>query len=177
MILTITQEEMREKAIDWITEKGLILELGCGTGNFAKQLYMRNIRNPYMGIDISPTNIRESRIRELGFDFKFWLCDILNDAILEWIITSDVICSFEVLEHVGKRWGDEDLELVSKFPKNKRFIFSVPNSPYQDRHVRWYELDGWVDRYSELLEFEKKITIQNPRKEKKRCFLFDSRRK
>ena len=183
MILKITQDEMREHAIKFINKDKFqsILEIGCGTGNFAKQLYMTyglsNIN--YIGIDIKPQNISECRQRILDYQYyNFSLLDVTKDEHFgDFLRTATIICSFQVLEHVGTVGGSEDIDVISKIPFDKQFIFSVPNSPYKNEHVRWFEMDGWVNRYSHLLDFKKKITIQNPRKPTKRAFLFNTWRK
>lgn len=180
MILKTTQEEMREIAIDFLDGDKFysILEMGCGPGDFAHQLYMTNMNCKYIGVDIQTKHIANCRNTNPDSSyFTFFRQDVLIPEFDKYFSSCDVIFSFQMLEHLGTIGGTQDIELIERIPRDKLFIFSVPNSPYKNAHMRWYELDGWVNRYKHLLDFDNKITIQNPRKPKKRSFLFKTWRK
>lgn len=180
MILKMTQEEMREIAIDFLDRDKFysIFEMGCGPGTFAHQLYMENLNFTYIGVDIQVKHITHCLNNNPDTStFSFYRHDILIPYYDDFFHQCDVIFSFQMLEHLGTIGGTQDIELIERIPRDKLFIFSVPNSPYKNAHMRWYELDGWVDRYKHLLDFDNKITIQNPRKPKKRSFLFKTWRK
>lgn len=161
MIYTVTHEKMRKMASKWISKKEkLVVELGCNTGNFAELMHKNDIH--YWGIDIQAVKIREARAKFPNINFI--CCDILDH--LQHLKTASTFVSFQCLEHIKK-----DIEILKAIPLGAKVIISVPNSKYKG-HVRWFELDGWRDRFSPYILFDKEITIQNPRKPNKRAFLF-----
>lgn len=166
MIITTTHEKMRKMACDWISvDEKNIVEIGCNTGNFASLLYERGITN-YTGIDIQKDKIKIAK--SLLLKMNFICCDILkNKSVLEAATT---VAAFQCLEHI-----ENDIEILKSIKIGTTVIISVPNSPYKG-HVRWFELDGWADRFSPYIDIEKSITIQNPKKPNKRAFLFKGNR-
>ena len=121
--------------------KSKILDIGCGSGQFGHLLFDNEYKN-YLGIDFSqeainiaktfsPQKYQKNNYQEINFN-EF-----------------DIIISLEVLEHL-----DNDLELIEKIPKDKIFIFSVPNFKCKS-HVRTYNEDIIKERYSEYLKLEK----------------------
>ena len=165
------QEEMRKVALTMIKSDGLILELGCGNGNFAKLLSDNGYKN-YLGIDIISNNIKEAK--KLVPNFDFWAVNVFASRVFSKIKEASTIVSFQTFEHLGTRKGNEDIDFLLTFPQGKHFIFSVPNSPYLKEHKRWFELEGWKKRYGDILNYKEAITIQNPKKKDKRSFLFNS---
>lgn len=161
MVFKVTQDKMREMALGWIQDEGDIIELGCSNGNFAELLFKKNILN-YCGIDILNDKINEAKRRLLKM--KFIRCDITKHLYL--LSDAKTFVSFQCLEHI-----ENDLDILKSLTPKANVIISVPNSPYKG-HVRWFELDGWKNRYSPLIDFENEITIQNPNKPAKRSFLF-----
>lgn len=160
-ILKITQDEMRKIVIEWIHENERIVEIGCNDGNFAELLNKRDKFN-YLGIDIQEDKILKAKKILPNFTFK--CCNILEN--FNYLKRADTIVSFQCLEHI-----EEDIEILKEIPKGVQVIISVPNSNYRG-HVRWFELDGWKERFETYIDFIDIITIQNPKKKKKRSFLF-----
>ena len=76
------------------------LEIGCGTGAFARQLAQRCKR--VIGLDLSPEMIRAARSRSKQFDnFEFQLADVST-----WNFPQshfDFICSIATLHHVPQQ--------------------------------------------------------------------------
>jgi len=162
MILKTDQNEMRKIALKWIKDDELkVIELGCSNGNFAELLYKRGITN-YLGIDIQSKKIIEARNRLPKMSFV--RCDLCQN--LDFLKRATTFVSFQSLEHI-----EEDLSIVKAIPYGAKVIISVPNSPYKG-HVRWFEANGWEERFSKYIDIDKTITIQNPNKPTKRSFLF-----
>jgi len=168
MILKTTQDNMRKMACSWIKEnEKMIIEVGCSSGNFAKLLKNKNIRK-YLGVDIDKEKINKAKKRYPFFSFIN--SDISKNLYL--LKSASLFVSFQCLEHIKN-----DIEIIKAIPHNVRIIFSVPNKPFHKEHVRWFELNGWIDRFSPYINFQESIIIQNPRKESKRSFLFRGIRK
>lgn len=166
MILNINQDEMRKMTIPWLNKNDkLIIELGCSNGNFASLLHKNEFKN-YLGIDIQKDKIIEAK-KEIS-DMNFICCDIINNLTLLKEATTFV--SFQCLEHIK-----EDLKILNSLKKGTKIIISVPNSPYKG-HIRWFELDGWEERFSLYITIDYFYVIQNPNKPKKRSFLFRGER-
>ena len=161
MIFNVEQSEMREMAVGWIDPLDNIIELGCADGNFASLLYDINVKN-YIGIDIRKQVIEIAK-KKLP-NMHFMCCDIIENLYMLGGATTFV--SFQCLEHI-----ENDLDILKALQPKTNVIISVPNSPYKG-HVRWFELDGWEKRFSPYIDFDYSCVIQNPKKPKKRAFLF-----
>jgi len=161
MIFNITQKEMREMALDWIDPMGNIIELGCSDGNFAEELRKKGVKN-YIGIDIQSDKINEARKKFP--EMNFVNCDITKNLYI--LKQATTVVSFQCLEHIKN-----DLDVLSAIPLKSFVILSVPNRKYKG-HIRWFELDGWRERFSPYLLIDKEITIQHPDKPNNRTFLF-----
>ena len=168
MILKISQKEMRKIASGWIKQnEKIVIEAGCSSGNFISLLKDKKI-GKYIGVDIDKEKIEEAKKKFPTFSFV--ALDISKNLYL--LRNCSLFVSFQCLEHIK-----DDLKVIKAIPYNSKVIFSVPNSPFRKEHVRWFELDGWIDRFSPYIKFNEVITIQNPRKKDKRCFLFRGIRK
>lgn len=161
MIFNITQDRMREMTLEWLSDEGGIIELGCANGNFAELLFKNKMMN-YCGIDIRKDMIDEAK-KKLP-KMEFFCCDIINNLFL--LKEAKTFVSFQCLEHI-----ENDLDILQALNPGTAVIISVPNSPYKG-HVRWFELEGWKKRFSLYVDFDYECVIQNPNKLKKRAFLF-----
>lgn len=109
-----------------------ILELGCGTGQFAEKL-INNKYNYLIGIDFSSIAIEMCNKRCPSGRF---LCEDINTFDINSTYY-DTIVSLETMEHIEK-----DIEILSKIKGGKRIILSLPS--FDDpAHVRFFpkELD------------------------------------
>jgi 2-polyprenyl-3-methyl-5-hydroxy-6-metoxy-1,4-benzoquinol methylase len=157
----MTHDKMRELASKWISKKEkLVIELGCNTGNFAELMNKKGVK--YLGIDKQEEKIRHAKARFPNMNFMDF--DILDHLVV--LKKASTFVSFQCLEHIKK-----DKEVLKAIVPGTKVIISVPNSKYKG-HVRWFELKGWVGRFSPYILLEKGITIQNPNKPNKRAFLF-----
>ena len=161
MIFNITQKEMRDMALEWIDPLDFVVELGCSNGNFAEIFYNKGFRN-YIGIDIQKDKINEAK-KKLP-KMLFMCADIVDNLYV--LNGFNTFVSFQCLEHI-----ENDLEILNEMKEGMKMIISVPNSPYKG-HVRWFELEGWENRFSKYIDFDYACVIQNPKKPKKRAFLF-----
>lgn len=160
MIKKTTHEDMRQMAFDSIPRKSFVIEVGCSSGNFAE--LMRNTEHRYIGVDIQQNKINEAKIKFPEMDFR--CCDITKN--LNILKQATVVVSFQCLEHIK-----EDLAVMKAVPFGANMFISVPNRTYKG-HVRWYELEGWRERFKQYMQFKEIITIQHPVKKNNRAFLF-----
>jgi 2-polyprenyl-3-methyl-5-hydroxy-6-metoxy-1,4-benzoquinol methylase len=123
-----------------------ILELGCGSGQFAHMLWDSGYLC-YSGVDFSET--------ALG------IAQGLSPQVFEWADILEyepnwdnfnVVVMLEVLEHITN-----DLELVKKIPSGKHIIFSLPS--FDDpSHVRKFNTTEQVmDRYDKLIHITEMV--------------------
>lgn len=169
MSLPTTQEKMREYSLKWLLnpDEKQIVELGCNDGNFAALMKRQGHINNYVGIDIQPEKVKKAK--EKFPKMKFIVCDILQN--LELLDSATAFVSFQSLEHI-----QDDLIILERLKPGCKVIVSVPNSEYKG-HIRWFELDGWEERFSKFVDIIETVTIQNPKKHNKRSFLFYGKRK
>ena len=125
--------------------KPKILELGCGTGQFAHFLEDNGFID-YLGCDFSKKGIE---IATNMSNQKFFVCDIKG---IEKYNCEVVVC-LEVLEHIEK-----EIELIKSIPKNTDIIFTVPTFG-DPAHLRFFKnkedvINRYDISYSEILELK-----------------------
>jgi len=139
-----------------------ILDVGCGTGSLAEVLYRNRFKaKKYVGLDIRKKTIDDANEKYKKVD---WIKFVEKDLCEKYKIKGkwDMITSFEVLEHIGKKNGKKFLEnIVSHMSKKTTFLLSTPSF---DQHVGAaanHIIDGEIGEYdySELEELLKKYFI------------------
>ena len=126
-------------------ENPKILEIGCGTGQFAKMLWDSNVKD-YFGIDFSEKAIEKARILspqafEIADIRKYEISNDFNTVIL-----------MEVLEHLA-----DDLDVVYRIPDGINVIMTLPR--FDDPgHIRIFKSrEDIIDRYGEFIHFDEII--------------------
>lgn len=133
-----------KKAVSLI-KRERIIDFGCGSGQFAKLLVKKGKRF-VKGYDFSKEAIHMARKMNYNIQGQFSVRNLLK---LGKLPAHDLVICFEVLEHI-----EEDLAVIKKVPKGKRFIFSVPNFEYRS-HVRKFDnIDEIITRYSDLVDIK-----------------------
>ena len=120
-----------------------IIELGCGTGQFAHLLYDKKIRQ-YIGYDFSDVAIGKAR--------KFSPMDFRTADIYGVNISVDnlIIC-LETLEHI------DDTALLMRIPAGANMIISVPNFD-NPAHVRYFKnMEAVKNRYKKMIDIKEII--------------------
>jgi len=172
-IVVARQDYMRQIAANFLphTLCGLTVEVGCSDGNFLRLLLQNHVVKEYVGIDINQDKINKCKLKFPNFKF------VCEDALSYPVEKAKYFLSFQTLEHVGTVSGTEDVSLLKQLHEGTKVLFSVPNRPYKNLHKRWFELDGWLERYGKIIDFEIWIVIQHPVKQQCRSFLFYGKRK
>lgn len=136
-----------EKAMGHIKIKEeQILELGCGTGQFAEMLFDNGFHN-YTGIDFSKIGIKMAKERNAKYEFKFIPTDI--NKYLKVYQGYNTIIALEVMEHL-----EDDLAVLKLIRSMAQIILSLPVND-QPSHVRIFKTRKDVTtRYSGLIGFE-----------------------
>lgn len=117
-----------------------LLEIGCGQGGFAVR-FARRFR--YVGIDLDEASVSlaRRRIERHGVRGDVRLGDL---SVLAPDETFDVVCAFEVLEHL-----EEDAcalrEWAGRVRPGGTLVVSVPAG--SERYAAWDELAGHYRRY------------------------------
>ena len=97
-----------------------ILDFGCGSGNLFEVFY-RNRFKPikYLGLDIRGQIIKKNREIWGPHGADFQEVDLCQPGAVSSLGTGwDLVCSFEVVEHIGK-------ERISSFLNNLKDLFST----------------------------------------------------
>jgi len=122
-----------------------ILDVGCGTGMFARLLYKNGYIN-YSGLDFSRTRVKVARRAVPSFSFT--KRNMFDQDMQDVYRLYDNIIILEVLEHI-----ENDLDFLRSIPEGKTIIFSVPNY-LSKSHVRAFPNEKVVrSRYGKILEF------------------------
>lgn len=145
-----------------------VLDVGCGTGNLL-EVFWRNRYTPkrFVGIDVRAQTIQKLNEQWTDkVDFaQFLAMDVVNEVPPDddW----DIICCFEVLEHIGREKGPQFLKNIKQVMKpNTKFLLSTPCYDARvgaaDNHIIEGEVGEWTfkDLYK-LLEFGFKIKQVN----------------
>jgi SAM-dependent methyltransferase len=108
------------RALDELDEAGSILEIGTGLGAMSARLALRH---EYVGVELDPTSfaVAEARLAELGRG------EVLHGDLsaVDPRRRFDVVCAFEVLEHLGDDVGALR-EWVERLEPGGTAIVSVP---------------------------------------------------
>lgn len=108
-------------ALDLFKEGDHVLEVGSGDGTFLKILSSK-IKVHYTGLELNLDAIFKARNKGINLS---------NETLEEHIKTSaekyDVVCSFQVLEHVSRPASMIE-DSLKALKKEGRFIIAVPNN-------------------------------------------------
>ena len=142
-----------------------ILDWGCANGQMLEVFYRNKFRpTKYLGLDIRKKTILDTseKFRNLSFA-EFQIVDLCGE--LNYGNDWDVITSFEVIEHIGKKNGDKFLQNINKHI-NERTILLLSTPCYDEKTVAAnnHIIDGEIGEftYQELKSLlEKYFIIEN----------------
>jgi 2-polyprenyl-3-methyl-5-hydroxy-6-metoxy-1,4-benzoquinol methylase len=121
-----------------------ILDLGCGTGRFAKLLHNRGY-TAYTGVDFATALLSEARKYNKGQGYSFKTLDVYNAG--ELIEKHSLIVMLELLEHL-----EYDKELLEMITPGSQVIISVPNHE-SESHLRIFpDFASCKARYGDILD-------------------------
>lgn len=133
--------ELWKMAIGLIGDKNAhLLEIGCGTGQFAHMLYDAGYRN-YFGFDWSEVAVRMAK----SFSPQTIVAGNAYDA--KMYKTYDIAVALEIFEHLA-----DDMAVVSLLALGKQVVFTVPDGPAR-LHERYFlkEIDV-INRYGKAID-------------------------
>ncbi|HYM06735.1 MAG TPA: class I SAM-dependent methyltransferase [Terriglobales bacterium] len=118
------------------TEGRRLVELGCGTGQFAGEFCPQFPLVKFLGLDISQAGVERARLRIPAARFE--VCDLLQpveNETLHAFQATDAVCS-EVLEHVQEPQRILTNASVVMAP-GCRLLVTVPGGPMNafDKHI------------------------------------------
>lgn len=122
---------------------GIIIDVGCGTGHFLKELKKRHSSINIVGTDFSEESVNISK--SINPEGSFFLMDIFNIPIEQQGIYDFVICS-EVLEHLLR--PDVALDNLLSLIKSEGFlIITVPNGRLDTYggHINFWSPESWKE--------------------------------
>lgn len=126
-----------------------ILDVGCGTGQFANFLFDNGVKN-YVGYDFSTVAIDMAKKR--CPQFQFVACDVTSAE--SYIHEYNTVVCIETLEHI-----EDDLGVVAKWKPGATVIASVPDMD-DALHVRKFPTnESVVRRYGGLITFKEIVRI------------------
>lgn len=112
-----------------------ICDFGCGNGNLLEVLYRNKFKQAsYIGLDIREKTIEQANAKFAKVDWaKFYATDLIKNDFDYESIEADKVCSFEVLEHVGKQNADAFM-INFKACGNQEALYYI-STPNHDAHV------------------------------------------
>ncbi|HIE25182.1 MAG TPA: class I SAM-dependent methyltransferase, partial [Anaerolineales bacterium] len=131
------------KILNGIGRERAILDLGCGNGEFARQLAETGHTAPYLGVDFSLPLLTDARFIPEHFPARFLALDITS---VDWQLDAgnwSLITAFAVLHHIpGEKTRLQILSNVRKYLADEgRFIFSnwqfLNSERLRERILNW----------------------------------------
>lgn len=105
-----------------------IVDFGCGDAGLLETIYRNRFKpSSYVGLDIREKTIEKTaeKYKNLNFPVEFLVKDLVKDTI-EY--NADKVCSFEVIEHVGKQNAKKFLKNFKNCgSENAIYYLSTPN--------------------------------------------------
>ena len=121
-------------AVEYISKDAKVLDVGCGAGRFLDELKKRGIFCE--GIEFNDSAIRECK-RKLHSVTK----TNIESMKISHADFYDVVCSFQVLEHIGEVHSFISAQLTVTRPGGL-MIFGVPhNNPYLYKNDKYHTLN------------------------------------
>jgi SAM-dependent methyltransferase len=114
--------------INYIKKTDKVYEIGCGNGNFLMKLAEKGIEN-ISGSELNMDSVLSAKNKGLNVEYK-----TIQDKAKIILDSYDVVCTFQVLEHIYdvKSFLDSSLKILKKGGK---LIIAVPfNNPYLFGH-------------------------------------------
>jgi SAM-dependent methyltransferase len=108
-------------ALEIINEKDNVLEVGAGSGFFLKELKKKN-NKVALGLELNDKAIEEAK--NIGIDLKK---EFIQEHAKLHENEYDVVCSFQVLEHISHPFEFLNAQIKCLNPKG-RIILGVPNN-------------------------------------------------
>lgn len=136
---------------------GKVLDFGSGTGNLVEVLYRNQFKqSQYLGLEYKQSAVdkaNEKYAKVPWIDFK--QADLVNKVNhgTDW----DIICSFEVIEHIGVENGKKYLKNLRNHCNDKTVVLlSTPVYDHKVAAAGNHVVDGEVNEYT-YEEMEKLI--------------------
>lgn len=112
-----------------------VVDFGSGKGSLLEVLYRNRFKCArYVGLDIRPRTIEQAQAKYVDVDWaEFHVADLVKNEFDFSALSADKVCSFEVLEHVGKQNVDAFLRnFMACGHLDATYYLSTPN---YDGHV------------------------------------------
>ncbi len=143
-----------------------ILDWGCGSGNLLEVFYRNKFKcKNYLGLDVRPQMVKSCNEKYKMVDWaRFKTADLCQKNLQNINIEWDMICSFEVIEHIGKHNAEVFLNNINlSMDENTVLLLSTPcydeNVGAANNHI----IDGEIGEfgYDELKKIlEDKFIIE-----------------
>ncbi|MFC1516102.1 class I SAM-dependent methyltransferase [Thermodesulfobacteriota bacterium] len=147
------QKDEYEYSLRFISEKEKVLDIGCGAGEYGSMV------NNYTGIEINESAVRTAQKKDLRV-----LRETIEEHSAKYPETYDVICAFQVLEHIVDPHAFLR-DMVKGLKKGGRIILSVPSADsfiaysqnhllnLPPHHLTWWS-DLTIDALAQLFPLE-----------------------
>lgn len=136
-----------------LPEKGRVLDIGCGRGDFFKYFRKEFPKWKCVGIDISPFIIKKATYHVQGVE---WYVGFIEDYNFK---NFDLVVAYETLEHVYGL-GDVLKKVKQALKPNAFFVGSVPRE-FEiecDAHLHIFNkrlLRKWLSMYFKVVTIER----------------------
>lgn len=113
-----------QKVAEYIKANDKVLEIGSGSGAFASILQSQQKKN-YTGLELNDSAVAEALKMNINV-----LNETMNIHKSKFGNTYDVVCSFQVFEHVSSI-NELFIDSISVLKQNGKLIVAVPNNDLQ----------------------------------------------
>lgn len=134
----------------------IIVDFGCGKANLLEVFYRNKFQcKKYIGLDIRKQTINSNMEKFKNVEWaEFYEQDLIYPSIDYSLFNGDKICSFEVIEHIGKQ---NALLFLKNFKlcgnKNATYYLSTPNFNKNVGAAKNHTYDSGDGRGIDIQEF------------------------
>jgi len=132
------QAPLREEIMYGVFHKNSVLELGCGKGELASEIYQKNPNIRYIGVDLDPRLVEDARKNLSDYNHRLFVADASTfrmpgnqtvDAVVSLLLMFPLNIDFYGVGKLKNKFHETAYNALSK---QGRYIFGTSSQNLED---------------------------------------------